>query len=58
MILIFFGFKEKVQKIDYKIKSNPNYDNFMELRKKTLGEIISMDITKKFKSILLNTIII
>ena len=39
-----------VKKIREK-NSNPNYDNFMELRKKTLGEIISMDITKKFKNI-------
>ena len=30
MILIFFGFKEKVQKIDYEIKKKPNYDNFNE----------------------------
>ena len=51
MILIFFGFKEKVQNIDYEIKKNPNYDNFTELMKKTLGEIISMPITKRFKNI-------
>ena len=51
MILYFFGFKEKVQNIDYEIKKNPNYDNFTELMKKTLGEIISMPITKRFKNI-------
>ena len=51
MILIFFGIKEQVKDIDYEIKKNPNYDNFTELMKKTLGEIISMPITKKFKNI-------
>ena len=47
ILLNFFGIKDEAKDIDYKIKSNPNYDNFMELRKKTLGEIISNDITKK-----------
>ena len=51
MILIFFGIKEQVKDIDYEIKKNPNYDNFTELMKKTLGEIISMPITKRFKNI-------
>jgi hypothetical protein len=51
MILIFFGFKEKVKNIDYEIKKKPNYDNFTELMKKTLGEIISKPITTKFQNI-------
>ena len=50
-ILISFGIKEKVKNIDYEIKKNPNYDNFTELMKKTLGEIISKPITKRFKNI-------
>ena len=51
IILIFFGIQEQVKNIDYEIKKNPNYDNFTELMKKTLGEIISMPITKRFKNI-------
>lgn len=51
ILLNFFGIKDEAKDIDYKIKSNSNYDNFMELRQKTLGEIISNDITKKFKKL-------
>jgi len=51
IILIFFGIQEQVKNIDYEIKKNPNYDNFTELMKKTLGEIISKPITKRFKNI-------
>ena len=50
-ILISFGIKEKVKNLDYEIKKNPNFDNFTELMKKTLGEIISKPITKRFKNI-------
>ena len=32
ILLNFFGIKDEAKDIDYKIKSNPNYDNFMKLR--------------------------
>ena len=47
-LILFYFFLEY---LDYEIKKNPNYDNFTELMKKTLGEIISMPITKRFKNI-------
>ena len=48
-LLNFYGIKKQFKQIDYNLKRNVNFDNFMDLRTKTLGDILCKDITKKFK---------
>ena len=42
--------EEDFKPIDYKIKSNVNHDFFCELQKKSIKNILEMDISPKYKS--------
>lgn len=48
-ILKGFGIKRKFKKIDYYFKKNPKFKNFEELKGKTLGDILQLRISGKYK---------
>ena len=48
-ILKGFGIKRKFKKIDYFFKKNPKFENFEELKGKTLGDILQLRISRKYK---------
>ena len=48
-ILKGFGIKRKFKKIDYFFKKNPKFENFEELKGKTLGDILQLRISGKYK---------
>ena len=48
-ILKEFGIKRKFKKIDYYFKKNPKFENFKKLKGKTLGDILQLRISGKYK---------
>jgi hypothetical protein len=48
-ILRSFGIKERFLKLDYKFINDANKQNFVELKNKNIGDIISNKISSKYK---------